>query len=182
MTTLMTSLKDRLPTSLRTERLVLATPTLADAPAIAALANNKDVHRWMSRLPYPYTLADAEYFIQTIVPSAEEYCLALHSGEEGLIGIIGLHFAPGRVPDLGYWLGAPYWGLGYGSEAAIAIVEACRAAGATAIRARAMRDNEASRKVLRKAGFIENGDIIDESIHHPDGVVMVLAYQELRQR
>jgi RimJ/RimL family protein N-acetyltransferase len=166
VTTLMTSLKDRLPTSLRTERMVLATPTLADAPAIAALANNKDVHRWMSRLPYPYTLADAEYFIQTIVPSAEEYCLALHSAEEGLIGIIGLHFAPGRVPDLGYWLGAPYWGLGYGSEAAIAIV----------------RDNEASRKVLRKAGFIENGDIIDESIHHPDGVVMVLAYQELRQR
>ncbi|NMA96678.1 MAG: GNAT family N-acetyltransferase [Phyllobacteriaceae bacterium] len=181
MTILMTSLKDRLPTSLRTERLVMTTPTLADAPAMAALANNKGVHRWMSRLPYPYSLADAEYFITQVVPSPEEYCLALHTSD-GLIGVIGLHFAPGRVPDLGYWLGEPYWGLGYGSEAAIAIVEACRTAGATAIRARAMRDNEASRKVLRKAGFIENGDIIDESVHHPDGVVMVLAYQELRQR
>lgn len=45
----MSALKDRLPATLATARLVLATPTLAHAPAIARLCNNHNVHKWMAR-------------------------------------------------------------------------------------------------------------------------------------
>ena len=77
MTSVATTLKDRLPATIRTERLVLVTPTLADAPAIAQLCNNVNVHKWMARLPFPYHLSDAEFFINEIVPSAAEACFAI---------------------------------------------------------------------------------------------------------
>jgi RimJ/RimL family protein N-acetyltransferase len=157
----MTSLKDRLPTTIRTERLVLATPTMAHAPAIAALANNRNVHQWMARLPFPYTLEDAAYFVETIAPSDAECCFAI-SREGELIGIVGLTFAGDETPELGYWLGEPHWGFGYATEAARAVVEAARAAGAIALRSRALADNSGSRNVLRKAGFTETHQALDQ--------------------
>ena len=156
----MTTLKTRLPTEIRTERLVLVTPTMAHAPAIAALANNKNVHRWMARLPFPYLLSDAHFFIEKIVPSDKEACLAiLYEGK--VIGVVGLHFAEGEAPEIGYWLGEPYWGAGFATEAARAMVDAARAAGAPALRSRALADNAGSRRVLNKLGFTETHQAIE---------------------
>lgn len=173
----MTSLKDRLPTTIRTQRLVLVTPTLAHAPAIAALANNANVHQWMARLPFPYALSDAEFFIGTIVPSAEEACFAITRDGECL-GVVGLHFGQGEVPELGYWLGEPHWGCGYATEAAEAVLAAARAAGATALRSRALKHNAGSRKVLKKVGFVEIGEAI-EATNNLAGQPMVLMHQDL---
>ena len=160
MTAAVTTLKSRLPHEIRTARLVLTTPTAAHAPAIATLANNENVHRWMARLPFPYGLSDAMDFIERFVPSEEECCFAiLRDGE--LLGVVGLTFTPDQPPELGYWLGEPFWGQGYATEAALALVEAARAAGATALRSRALKDNAGSRNVLRKAGFVETHEALD---------------------
>lgn len=180
MTSVATSLKHRLPTAIRTERLVLVTPTLAHAPAIAAMANNANVHKWMARLPFPYGLSDAEFFINEIVPSAEEFCLAITRDDE-FMGVVGLHFGDGQVPELGDWLGEPYWGLGYATEAARMVVSAARAAGATALRSRALKDNHASRNVLRKAGFIETQEG-PEPLGTNRGKPAVFLYLEFDQR
>lgn len=180
MTIVATSLKDRLPTTLRTARLVLVTPTLAHAPAIATLANNANVHKWMARLPFPYGLSDAEFFVNQIVPSAEECCFAIVQ-DGTLIGVIGLHLADGQVPELGYWLGEPYWGQGFATEAAQALVAAARAAGATALRSRALRDNTASRGVLKKAGFVETQDGL-EPLGPNKGKPAVFLYLEFSER
>lgn len=173
----MTTLKNRLPTEMRTQRLVLVTPTAAHAPAIAALANNKNVHRWMARLPFPYLLSDAHFFIEQVVPSAEECCFAiLHQGK--VVGVVGLHFAEGEAPELGYWLGEAYWGAGFGTEAAQALVDAARAAGAPALRSRALADNGGSRKVLRKVGFTETHEGI-ETKGNCSGKLTVYMHQDL---
>ena len=66
----MTTIKSRLPQTLTTQRLVLTAPTLDHVPAIAKLCNNKNIHQWMSRLPFPYAEADARFFVETVVPSA----------------------------------------------------------------------------------------------------------------
>jgi len=176
----MTALKHRLPASIRTARLVLAAPTMAHAPAIAQLANNKNVHRWMARLPFPYALSDAEFFIREIVSSDEEACFAIEA-DGNLAGIVGLHFAEGDVPELGYWLGEPFWGQGYATEAASALVDAARAAGATALRSRALKDNAGSRNVLRKCGFAETGEAI-EAANNLKGQTMVLMRLEFDER
>lgn len=152
--------KDRLPATLVTERLVLTAPTLAHAPAIALLCNNKNIHKWMARLPFPYAEADARFFVEQIVPSAEEACYGLLRGDD-FLGVVGLHFADGQPPELGYWLGEPYWGHGYATEAARALIQAARAAGATALRSRALLDNAGSRHVLAKLGFLETGTAIE---------------------
>lgn len=176
----MTTLKDRLPKTIRTERLVLTVPTMAHAPAIAQLANNKNVHRWMARLPFPYALSDAAFFIEQIVPSDEEACYAIEA-DDGLVGVVGLHFAEGLAPELGYWLGEPFWGQGFASEAARALTAAARAAGAGALRSRALKDNAASRNVLRKCGFAEIGEATEEQ-NNLAGQTMVLMRMELGER
>jgi RimJ/RimL family protein N-acetyltransferase len=180
MTSVATSLKHRLPTTIRTERLVLVTPTLAHAPAIAQLCNNINVHKWMARLPFPYALSDAEFFINEIAPSAAECCYAMMRDGE-LLGVVGLHFAEGEAPELGYWLGEPHWGAGYATEAARALVAAAQAAGATTLRSRALETNAGSRNVLKKAGFMETGTGI-EATNNLAGQTMVLMRLEFSER
>jgi RimJ/RimL family protein N-acetyltransferase len=95
--------------------------------------------------------------------------------------VIGLHFADGQVPELGYWLGEPYWGFGYASEAAIALVAAARAAGAHALRSRALVNNAGSLSVLGKVGFVETGTAVERS-HNLAGREMVMMYLEFSPR
>ena len=180
MTSVATSLKHRLPTAIRTRRLALVTPTLAHASAIAALCNNANVHKWMARLPLPYALSDAEFFVNEIVPSAEEACLAILRDDE-LVGVIGLHLHSEKLPELGYWLGEPYWGHGYATEAGEALVAAARAAGAGTLRSRARKDNAGSRNVLKKLGFIEIGEEA-ETAGNLVGQTMVLMRLEFPER
>lgn len=168
----MDSIKQSLPTTLTTARLVLTTPTLVHVPDIARLANNAAVHANMSRLPFPYTEKDARFFVEEIVPTQAEQCYGILLEGETFMGVAGLHFAEGLVPELGYWLGEPYWGQGYATEAALALVAAARAAGATALRSRALLTNAGSRNVLRKAGFVETGTII-EADNNLEGEVMM---------
>jgi len=157
----MDSIKHRLPAELTTDRLVLTTPTAAHIADIAKLANNQRIHAVMARLPFPYTEEDARFFVDEIVPTDAEQCYAILLGGETFIGVVGLHFAESLAPELGYWLGEPYWGQGYATEAARAVVAAARTAGATALRSRALLANTGSRNVLRKAGFVEIGESVE---------------------
>lgn len=156
----MTSIKDRLPSAITTERLALRTPTHDHVAAIARLANNRNVHRWLSRLPFPYSEDDARFFIDTIVAGPTERPYAIEHAEE-FVGVVGLSFEAGTVPELGYWLGEPYWGQGLATEAAAALVAAARAAGATELKARALVANSGSRNVLSKVGFVEIGEAVE---------------------
>lgn len=159
----MSTLKDRLPATLGTERLVLAAPALAHAQAIAQLCNNKNVHKWMSRLPFPYGLDDARFFIEVVAADPAESSYAILLADGTLVGVVGLRDEDGQAPELGYWLGEPHWGHGYATEAAYALIAAARAAGVTRLRSRALLANTGSRNVLRKLGFIETGTAIDEN-------------------
>jgi RimJ/RimL family protein N-acetyltransferase len=157
----MDSIKDRLPASITTDRLVLTTPTLAHVPEMAVLANSKAIYEVLSRLPHPYAESDGVFFIENIARGETEFAWSiLLQGQ--FIGTIGLHLLPDLLPELGYWLGEPFWGQGYATEAAIAVVAAAKAAGIPALRSRALLTNAGSRGVLRKAGFSEIGEGVDE--------------------
>ena len=153
----MDSFKHRLPASLATDRLLLATPSLDHVPQMAVLANNRAIYEVLARLPHPYAQSDGQYFVETIARGESEFAWSiLHEGR--FIGVIGLHLSPDLAPELGYWLGEPFWGRGYGSEAAIAVVKAASLAGIPELRSRALSSNVRSRKVLAKAGFVETGE------------------------
>ena len=154
--------RDRLPATLTTDRLVLTTPSLAHVPEMAVLANNRAIYAVLSRLPHPYDESHGRFFVEEIARGPEEFAWSILL-QGSYIGTIGLHLLPGQAPELGYWLGEPFWGHGYATEAARAVVAAAREAGYPALRSRALLSNAGSRNVLAKAGLSEIGEAIDDA-------------------
>lgn len=175
-----TALRQRLPDSLSSNRLLLRRPQIGDAPALARLANNEKIYRMLARLPHPYKIKDAHAFIDKAARCGQEHAWSVLSRDEDFLGVIGLHFQPLHAPELGYWLGEPYWGEGYASEAAIAVTKACDAIGIQGLQARARADNAASVRVLEKAGFIRTGERMDNCGPHK-GVSVVYLEREGRR-
>lgn len=175
--------RDQLPDSLKTKRLILRAPSHADVDAMARLANNTKIHQMLSRLPHPYARENAIDFIDNIARTAEEHAYSILSKDEtfiGVIGVIGLHLLPGELPELGYWLGEPYWGEGYASEATAAILSAADTAGCATIRARAITENKASIAVLLKSGFVKTDEGIDDCGVHKGVSVTQFRRERLR--
>ena len=158
----MNSIRDRLPATITTDRLVLTTPTLAHVPEMAVLANSRAIYEVLSRLPHPYDESHGRFFVENIARGPEEFAWSILL-QGSYIGTMGLHLLPDQLPELGYWLGQPYWGHGYATEAAQAVVAAARSAGYPALRSRALLGNAASRNVLRKVGFTETGGDVDRA-------------------
>lgn len=149
--------RDVLPGKIVTKRLVLRAPIRGDVPELVRLADNKAIAEKLVRLPNPYTRADAIGFIEIFAQRADErpYAITL---DEHLIGVIGLSFAEGRPPELGYWLGEPFWGKGFMTEAGRGLIEAAqKTPHFETIAARALADNAGSLHVLDKLGFHKVG-------------------------
>ena len=146
--------------AIRTERLKLRAPTPVDAPRIAQLCNDADIPRMTTRMPWPYDLADAEYFVDAVAEQdheRENTFLIEHDGE--VVGCVGL-FMRNRLPEIGYWIGRPYWGRGFATEAAKAALRWARDDWRKkVIVAGHFADNPASGTVLTKAGFLYTGDV-----------------------
>lgn len=137
---------------LETERLVLRAPRLGDAKVIALLANDLRVAANTARLPHPYGVGDAEQFIAAVNRRDEEACWAITHGA-ALIGLCGL-VPSQRDAEIGYWLGAAFWGHGFATEAAHATIDhAFGELGYDTLTAGARVSNPASRRVLEKCGF-----------------------------
>jgi RimJ/RimL family protein N-acetyltransferase len=139
---------------LETKRLALRAPQLEDAKTVAMLANDRRIAENTARIPHPYRLADAEGFITGANKTVSDalFLVALRDGT--VMGACGLMQASDEVPELGYWLGVPYWGKGYATEALHALVDYAFAdLGHDALQAGARVTNPASRRVLEKCGF-----------------------------
>ncbi|MFY8032622.1 MAG: GNAT family N-acetyltransferase [Devosia sp.] len=145
--------RDMLPGKIVTLRLVLRPPMRGDVPDLVKLADNKRIYEVLARLPNPYTRADGIAFVEIFAQRADErpYAITL---DGQFIGVVGFTFSPGEPPELGYWLGEPYWGQGIMSEAVKALLQAAFSTGHfPAIKARALASNAGSLNVLEKAGF-----------------------------
>jgi RimJ/RimL family protein N-acetyltransferase len=148
--------------ALRTARLDLRAPTMADADRLAVLANDFDVVRMTGSMPWPFTLADAQAWVAHAQHSdpGEEALFVIDLPGEGPIGVIGLDPDGVMTVEVGYWLGQPYWGRGYATEALTALLAWARDAwGRRCITARHFADNPASGAVLIKAGFLYTGRV-----------------------
>jgi RimJ/RimL family protein N-acetyltransferase len=155
-----------LPDTINTDRLLLRAPVLADAPALTALANNWEIHKFLARLPYPYTNENAVEFITKMARTKDEhaYAITLKGGE--FIGIMGIHLTSEIGPELGYWLGQPFWGKGYATEAARGVLDAAVGGGFSTILARSITQNKGSIAVLGKVGFLQTAEGIGDCCQH----------------
>ena len=149
----MRRVRDLLPGKIETKRLILRAPMRGDVPDLVKLADNKTIAQKLARLPSPYTRADAVGFIEIFAQRADErpYAITL---DGHFVGVIGMSFHEGRPPELGYWLGEPFWGKGIMTEAGRALIDAAHKTGQyELIAARALASNDGSLHVLEKLGF-----------------------------
>jgi [ribosomal protein S5]-alanine N-acetyltransferase len=140
----------------------------SDAPGLVELLHDRAVYEWTLRIPYPYTLADADSYLARAVgrvpvdgpPSA----FAVRDAADRVVGVCGLE---GPAPcghhraEIGYWLGRPYWGHGLATAVVRTVCAfAFEELGLVRLVAHVFADNHASARVLEKNGFRQEGYLI----------------------
>ena len=136
---------------------------VSDAEALADLLNDKRIlANLRDGLPYPYTVNDALWYINSCLSADRNsnFCFAIVFNDKvvGSIGIfrqVNIHF---RTAELGYYIGAEYWGKGIMTEAVcLACKHVFNNTDIVRIYAEPFSENIGSCRVLEKNGFILEG-------------------------
>jgi RimJ/RimL family protein N-acetyltransferase len=151
----------RIPT-LETSQLILRPFQLEDAAIVQSLAGVWEVADTTANMPHPYEDGMAESWIaghEESFKARETVTFAITlAATNDLLGAIGLTLDQGYQGELGYWIGVPYWGKGYCTEAGRAVLAfAFQDLNLQRIHARAFKRNPASARVLQKLGLTYEG-------------------------
>ncbi len=149
-------------TPIRTERLILREFAPEDWMAIHAFASDPQAVQYVSF--GPNTVGESKTFVREQLEAQEavertSYVLAVTLAESRrLIGEVGLRLADRDEASLGYVFGRPFWGRGYGTEAARAMLGfAFDTLGLRRVTAGCDQRNIASARVLEKIGMRREG-------------------------
>jgi RimJ/RimL family protein N-acetyltransferase len=129
-----------------------------DVPAITALLRD-DYEGVMqtSRIPWPFDEADAAAFVERALSGSETAWAVEETASGAFAGVIGV--IPGDETEVGYWIGKPFRGRGFASEAVRLVLEHLRSLRGLTVRAHAFVENPASARVLQKNGFTRAGQV-----------------------
>lgn len=142
-----------------TRRLRLRAPKPGDAAALAIAVGNPRVAMSLFDVPYPYERADAEGWIERArvpsrAPGTTLVALSVAAGE--LVGA-GFHRPSDTWPggfELSFWVAEPFWGRGFGTEIAHAVVDhAFEEGGAERLWCAIRVTSGSARRVAEKCGF-----------------------------
>ena len=138
---------------LESERLFLRPPRPSDIQSMTVWLSDFAVARMTARVPHPYGESNAEAF----VAAGSRHRFVIEHKQGGIfLGMAGLH--PDDDCEFGYWLGKPFWGQGYATEAARRLAQyAFDELGLESLHAGWFYDNPASGHVLAKLGARHNG-------------------------
>ncbi|WP_240231079.1 GNAT family N-acetyltransferase [Devosia lacusdianchii] len=170
------TLKQALPDTVVAARLTLRPPTDTDIADLMTLANNPNVIEHTATLAYPYRREDGEKFVATLDHADTPRSYAIANGDNRLMGVMLLKLAVGEAPELGYWLGEPYWGRGYASEAALALLDAAKGV-APLVSARVLAANPASIRVLEKVGFTVTERTVSVVARHAGKPIVIMHWR-----
>ena len=136
---------------MRTNRLTLRPLQHDDAERIAVLGGDWDVASMTGRIPYPYSAEAAQHWLAGVAHG--EVVFGIWHGRD-LIGLCGYSPQADGSAELGYWIGKPFWGQGYATEAARALMNFGFSKGRVKrFTCCHFADNPASQRVIAKLGF-----------------------------
>lgn len=170
--------------ALTTRRLVLRPLALADAAAVEALCGRDfEVVRWLTSPSWPYEDGASEAYLAQAtladpVGGKADFAITLGGVMIGVVAISAEKLLPDTPagPSIGYWIGRPFQGFGYGTEAVAAACEwAFEAGGVQALAARVFTDNPRSQRLLARLGFRQAGHMTSWSRplgHEKESLVM----------
>lgn len=154
---------------LTSDRLLYRGFKMSDAPIIHAFLQEKEIIDNTISIPYPYQKGMAEAWISTHQAQLElndyKYAVVLKE-TDSLIGAIEIvvneTFKHGC---LGYWLGKPYWGQGYGTEMLARIIQfGFEDLNLHRLYADHFDHNIASGRIMEKNGMIQEGRLREHKI------------------
>ncbi|MCF6211564.1 MAG: GNAT family N-acetyltransferase [Gammaproteobacteria bacterium] len=143
---------------IESERLLLRAFTPLDAKDVQKLAGNKKVSEMTLNIPHPYEDGMAEEWISTHCSNWENRKIITYAVSDRiskkLLGTVGFVRIEESKAELGYWIGKQYWGRGYCTEAATALIKfACINLSVVTISAEHLSSNPASGRVMEKLGM-----------------------------
>jgi [ribosomal protein S5]-alanine N-acetyltransferase len=147
--------------SLETARLILREFSESDIAELVPLIGAHEVAATTLRIPHPYEEKHAREFLAS-VSKENELRLAIRLRSNGrLCGGMGLHpEMRHRRAEIGYWIGVPFWGNGYATEAAREVVRyGFERLNLNRIFASHFKGNEKSGRVLEKIGMRHEGSV-----------------------
>jgi len=148
--------------TLTTERLILRPFVAEDAGAVQRLVSDIEIARNTLHIPHPYPEGGAAQWIAKHAEAYEKsteivFAIVTRDTNE-LAGAIGLVPKEHNRGEIGYWVGVPFWGRGYSTEATRAIIRyAFETIGMNRIEAMHFSRNPASGRVMQKAGMQHEG-------------------------
>ena len=138
--------------------ITLHTWTPADKPALMALCNAVDRAFLSDRLPYPYTEADADWWLAMVAENEGKEgvwrAIVVDGQVVGSISVERMANENRSVGSIGYMILTPFWSQGIGTEAVRQICGiAFRELALERIIGEVFPENLASARVLEKNGF-----------------------------
>lgn len=149
--------------ALDTPRLHLRAFTPSDAPTVRRLAGDRAIADTTLNIPHPYEPGMAEEWIDSHDSLFDEgkavICAMTRKLNGELVGAVGLTLHPeAKRAELGYWVGRPFWGNGYATEAAGGLMRwAFDDLALDRIYATHLTRNPASGRVMEKLGMRREG-------------------------
>jgi RimJ/RimL family protein N-acetyltransferase len=150
------------PPTLATDRLLLRAFRPSDAETVHELVSAYEIALNTISIPHPYPEGAAAQWIATHPGRPDDHVFAITRRDDGaLVGCIGIHVQPDHDrAELGYWIGVPYWGAGYATEAGRAVVAwGFESLGLNRIFAEHFTRNPASGAVMRNLGMKPEGTL-----------------------
>ncbi len=177
---------------LTTERLLLRGFLPTDAPAVQQLVSAAEVADTTLNIPHPYPDNGAVEWIATHtegIRNRTDLSFAIVRKEDGvLMGAIGLHLnTRHNKAETGYWIGVPYWGQGYATEALRRLLAwGFEELELNRIYAGYFVRNPASRRVQEKSGMtfegIMRGDLCKNGNYEDHGMCAITRQDYLNSK
>ncbi|MCI4680417.1 GNAT family N-acetyltransferase [Rhodoblastus acidophilus] len=145
--------------TIETQRLRLTPLTCDDATALQEITNDPVITNAVHFLANPFTSDDAAALIIGEKDDRDCFIGAWDRDDLVLVGVIGTHLHGENEIEIGYWIKSSLHGLGFGSEAAMAVIAMLRGTFPTRhITAECRVENIASWRLLEKLGFRPSGE------------------------
>ena len=146
--------------TIRTPRMLLRPPRPSDAGPLGHYCNDPRLARMTSTIPHPYPPGAAEAYLERLSSGRlDEEVWVMDATPAEWSEVVGLILFRPKTAEIGYWVGAPFWGTGFASEAVEGLVDHLfRTRDLERITAEVQAENEASLRVLEKAGFRRTGE------------------------
>ncbi len=140
----------------------------ADVVTLVRILNNPDVAYYLSsKIPQPYTEADALWWIQTGSLQGIVRAIDYHGELVGCVGVTPGQFEYARSGEVGYWLDQSVWGKGIVLQALSDLTEIVKAeTDIVRLFATIFSGNRKSERVVEKAGYTLEGQFARAIFRH----------------